>query len=128
MKSKIPILRVAQLDAFQLDVELLKYARRQLEAVFAFYNVRRLHLCVTAYVNLSCPPFAAHEPYALHPISRFSSQPAFMKTYAEEVDSFLHLFVFLFSTAFNKPTPGQALQNLRYRNEFAANERPATSE
>lgn len=46
-------------------------------------------------------------------------QPGFMSRYEPELDAFLEFLVWRFSIWADKPTPGNALMNLRYRDERA---------
>ncbi|MES1914766.1 MAG: hypothetical protein MHM6MM_006802, partial [Cercozoa sp. M6MM] len=74
------IMRVAQLDAVQLDQELLNMLRESLQRSAAYL------------------PSAAADRFA------------------PELESLLYLLLWLFSIRENRPSPGNAMQNLRYCN------------
>jgi hypothetical protein len=50
----------------------------------------------------------------------FSYQPGLLFQYEPELDAFLEFLIWRFSIWADKPTPGNALMNLRYRDERAA--------
>lgn len=77
----IPVLRVNQIDAARLDVEMTAMLKEQLSKVFSL------------------------------------SQPGLLLRYEPELNAFLEFLVWRFSIWVDKPTPGNALMNLRYRNE-----------
>jgi len=76
-------MRVNQLEAAQLDKDVILLLSMQLRRIFRFFS------------------------------------PAMLMRYKAELDSLLHLLLYRFTIALDKPTPGAALQNLQYRNEGA---------
>lgn len=50
-----------------------------------------------------------------------SLQPGLLLRYEPELNAFLEFLVWRFSIWVDKPTPGNALMNLRYRNERSYN-------
>lgn len=49
----------------------------------------------------------------------WGDQPGFLFQYEPELDAFLEFLIWRFSIWVDKPTPGNALMNLRYRDERA---------
>ncbi|KAG6552426.1 hypothetical protein Mapa_005987 [Marchantia paleacea] len=78
---QVNILRVNQIDAARLDVEMTAMLREQLMKVFSL------------------------------------AQPGLLLRYEPELNAFLELLVWRFSIWVDRPTPGSALMNLRYRDE-----------
>ncbi|CAM6045316.1 unnamed protein product [Sphagnum compactum] len=79
----VPILRVNQIDAARLDVEMTAMLREQLNKVFSL------------------------------------AQPGLLLRYELELNALLEFLVWQFSVWVDRPTPGNALMNLRYRDERA---------
>lgn len=50
-------------------------------------------------------------------LKHFFVQPGLLSRYEPELNAFLEFMVWRFSIWVDKPTPGNALMNLRYRNE-----------
>lgn len=60
--------------------------------------------------------------YILQEVNVFSFlQPGLLLRYEPELNAFLEFLVWRFSIWVDKPTPGNALMNLRYRNERSFN-------
>ncbi|KAL3690859.1 hypothetical protein R1sor_004510 [Riccia sorocarpa] len=78
---QVNILRVNQVDAARLDVELTAMLREQLVKVFSL------------------------------------AQPGLLLRYEPELNAFLEFLIWRFSIWVDRPTPGNALMNLRYRDE-----------
>lgn len=79
----VPILRVYQMDAARLDVELTGMLKEQLMKVFSL------------------------------------SQPGLVSRYEPELNALLEFLIWRFSIWVDRPTPGNSLMNLRFRDERA---------
>lgn len=68
-------------------------------------------------VTLTFGFFTPDPPFLSQLISLVFLQPGFLFQYEPELDAFLEFLIWRFSIWVDKPTPGNALMNLRYRDE-----------
>ncbi|GMP26834.1 hypothetical protein CsSME_00003110 [Camellia sinensis var. sinensis] len=103
----ISISRVNQADAQQLDIEMSAMLKEQLVKVFSL---------MTVYMRLLASLFEE-----INSIDNFGFNFFFhfFGNYEPELDAFLEFLIWRFSIWVDKPTPGNALMNLRYRDERA---------
>ena len=123
----IPILRVNQIDAARLDVEMTAMLREQLGKVFSLSQVCSGVSLLSCWFLLGSLEFPAvfsgvfsvlcWSKGVLFSDIFPSLQPGLLLRYEPELNAFLEFLVWRFSIWVDKPTPGNALMNLRYRNE-----------
>ncbi|KAJ0724737.1 putative transcription factor C2H2 family [Helianthus annuus] len=120
-QSVIPIAisRVNQVDAGRLDIEMSAMLKEQMVKSVIPIAISRVNQVDAGRLDIEMSAMLKEQMVKVFSVMK----PGLLFQYEAELDAFLEFLIWRFSIWVDKPTPGNALMNLRYRDERATDMR-----